>query len=83
MRLPWRKTREEPAAAAEPRPGMADAGRAVAAARGAVAESRERGPAVAHVVARLRSLREENHISARFDQAVRDGYTGRHHAGGD
>lgn len=81
MRLPWRKPREESVVVDEPRPGMDAAGRAVAAARGALAEARERGGDVAHTVARLRSLREENHISDRFEEAVRDGFRGGGHAG--
>ena len=84
MRLPWRKARACPAAAAdEPRPGMDDALAAVHASREAVGDARSRGRQVAEVVDRLRSLRQENHISDRFDQAVRDGFRGGDHAGGD
>jgi hypothetical protein len=85
MRLPWRKARACPAPApAEPRPGMADAAAAVNDAKAAVGAARSRGPQVAELVDRLRSMREENHISARFDQAVREGYRGGgRHAGGD
>lgn len=84
MRLPWRKTRPCPSPGADaPRQGMDDALAAVNDARAAVGSARARGPQVAELVDRLRSLRQENHISARFEQAVRDGYRGGGHAGGD
>ena len=82
MRLPWRKARARPAPAAdERRPGMDAALAAVHDAKAAVGAAKSRAPQVAEVVDRLRSLRQENHISDRFDQAVRDGYRGGGHAG--
>lgn len=84
MRLPWRKARACPAPVADkPRAGMADALAAVHASRAAVGEARSRSAQVAVVVARLGSLKQENHISDRFEQAVRDGFRWGGHAGGD
>lgn len=83
MRLPWRKARvrEEPVAD-EPRPGMDEALAAVHAARNAVGDARSRTPQVDLLVERLRSLREENHISARFEEALRNGFREGGHANG-
>jgi hypothetical protein len=85
MRLPWRRARACPPAEPErPRPGMDAALAAVNDARAAVGAAESRGPQVAELVDRLRSLRQENHISDRFEQAVRDGYRGGGgHADGD
>lgn len=82
MRLPWRKRRQQETACGE-RPGMDAALAAVHDARAAVGAAKSRGPQVAEVVDRLRSLKQENHISDRFEQAVREGYRGGGHAGGD
>lgn len=82
MRLPWRKTRQQEAPVEEPRPGMDDALQALRRSRAAADAARSRGPQVAELVERLRSLREENHISDRFRQAVREGYGEGHHADG-
>lgn len=80
---PWRKARARSGPVADvPPPGMDAALAAVNEARAAVGDARDRAPQVAELVARLRSLRQENHISARFEQAVREGYRGGGHADG-
>ena len=83
MRLWRRRAREEAARVDEPRPGMDAALAAVHRSREAANDARSRAPQVAEVVARLRSLKEENHISARFDEAVREGLRGGSRAGSD
>lgn len=72
VRFPWRRADPQPEPVDDQ--GLVDAGRAVAQARAALAEARRRAPDVAQVVARLREIRAENHISERLAQAIQNGH---------